>query len=323
MHGISRRQFIATATRATVATLVFPLAARAEPACRAAHPLTPPDPGFHGRCPNCGMGRSMWARTWKTFRTTGRCQEACSFHCLADMAVKSGVDPSAVMTALFLEPRGMVPAGAAWFVVGSAAAGTMSMISKAAFATRPAAEAFARVCGGVIQDFAATYRMAVQALSRENAAIDRKRLATGKIVPPGDGKDECILCRMYPARYPRHRCQIRRRSGQIAHFCSTHCLFIWLGDGFGEARKHASPGMIWVTDFVSGRWISGRTAYYVVGSGHNGPMGAEAVAFDRREQALAFAREKGGRVLIFDQVEAGSSAWTLSAWPGAARHSSS
>lgn len=60
--------------------------------------------------------------------------------------------------------------------------------------------------------------------------------------------------------------------------------------------------MIWVTDFVSGRWISGRTAYYVIDSGTMGPMGAEAIAFDRQAQAREFAREQGGQVMTFEKV---------------------
>jgi nitrous oxide reductase accessory protein NosL len=63
-------------------------------------------------------------------------------------------------------------------------------------------------------------------------------------------------------------------------------------------------GMIWVSDYASGRWISGSTAYYVIGSGTMGPMGAEAIAFDRRDQAMAFARAEGGQVVTFEQVEA-------------------
>jgi nitrous oxide reductase accessory protein NosL len=37
-----------------------------------------------------------------------------------------------------------------------------------------------------------------------------------------------------------------------------------------------------------------------------GPMGAEAIAFDRRDQAMDFARAEGGQVVTFEQVEAQS-----------------
>ena len=306
---LSRRRFLVAITRLGLASFVFPLSVAADPDCRAPHPLTRPDGVFRGRCPNCGMGRERWARTWKTFQLAGRRQEACSFHCLADMALKSGEKPREVMTALFLEPRGMVPARSAWYVVGSSAAGTMTMVSKTAFATRSAAEIFARACGGDMRDYEGTYRLALKGIATENAAIDRKRLAAGKIVPPADRKDECVVCRMYPSRYPRHRAQIRHDDGRVSHFCSTHCLFIWLGGGTGGTRRRSASAMLWVTDFVSGRWISGRTAYYVIDSGYAGPMGSEAVAFDLRARARAFARQHGGRVLIFERVKTGPAAW--------------
>lgn len=309
MDSPSRRAFIADTARLTIAALVFPLSAWADGDCRVPHPLSPPDPVFHGRCPNCGMMRSMWARTWKTFRLADRMHEACSFHCLADLVAKSGERPREVMTALFLQPRGMLPAEAAWYVVGSSARGTMTTVSKAAFAGRAAAADFARICGGGIQDYAATYRLAGSTLARENAMIDKKRLAGRKIVPPVDMQDECVVCRMYPSRYPLHRSQVAYRNGRVDHFCSTHCLFVWLGDVRHRKALLNASAMIWVVDFASGRWISGRTAYYVVDSRFMGPMGAEAVAFDRRARATEFARREGGRVLGFDQVGSGSATW--------------
>lgn len=313
MHHLSRRCFLARISYWTAASLVFPWTAAAESDCRIAHPLDPPNPIFQGRCPNCGMGRAMWARTWKTFHLAGRRQEACSFHCLADMTVKSGADPEAVQTALFTEPRGMIAARDAWYVVGSSAAGTMTMVSKAAFVTRSEALAFAKRCGGDVMEFSATFQAARDALARENAAIDRKRLNRGTIVPPQDMQDECVVCRMYPARYPLHRCQVTSAGRPVDHFCSTHCLFVWLGQPSGGGRRDVNATMIWVTDFAAGRWISGRTATYVVDSKYAGPMGAEAVAFDRRAGAQAFVRKWGGRLRTFEQVETGSAVWSPSA----------
>lgn len=306
MDRMNRRQFITDIACLTIASLVFPWPLDADTDCRVAHPLSPPDPALRGRCPNCGMVQSMWARTWKTFRLEDGMREACSFHCLADMAVKSGQAPQDVRTALFLQPRGMVPAAAAWYVVGSSANGTMTMLSKAAFRDRSTADDFARTCGGEVADYATTFQLARQALDKENAMIDRTRLAKGKIVPPADMQDECVVCRMYPARYPRHRSQVASTNGHVDHFCSTHCLFEWLAAPRNRLPQAGRSGMIWVTDYASGRWISGSTAYYVIGSGTTGPMGTEAIAFDRRDQAMAFRRAEGGQVLTFEQVSAHS-----------------
>ena len=311
MGRCSRREFIEDIAVLAIASLVFPLKLGANPEYSEPHPLSPPDPVFQGRCPNCGMVRSMWARTWKTFALENGHSEACSFHCLVDQAEKSGHTPRDIQTALFLQPRGMVRARAAWYVIGSSAKGTMTKISKAAFARRSAALDFARVCGGDTVDFEAVYQSALKTLGKEIAMIDRKRLAKGKIVPPVDKTDECVMCRMYPSRYPRHRSQVALGKGKVGHFCSTHCLFAWLGDQQANPTPSKWSGMIWVTDYVSGRWISGRTAYYVLDSRTIGPMGAEAIAFDRRSDALAFSHKTGGRVLTFDQVTTGLSAWPV------------
>ena len=310
MNRLSRRQFIGNLTWLTVTSLAWPLTARPDSCGAPEHPLAPPDAGLYGRCPNCGMTQAMWGRTWKTFRLGDQPREACSFHCLAEMALKSERPLQDVRTALFLKPRGMVPAEAAWYVVGSSAPGTMTRISKAAFLSRSAALDFAAQCGGAVKDYAATYRLAQGSLAKENVMIDRKRLAGKKIVLPVDQKDECTVCRMYPSRYPRYRSQVSDPAGHVDHFCSAHCLFIWLGDTRHDALAEESAAMIWVTDFVSGRWISGRTAYYVVGSQSLGPMGAEAIAFDRQAQAREFAHAHGGQVLEFRQVATGASAWT-------------
>ena len=304
MDRLNRRQFIADVTCLAMASLIFPWSLGADTDCRVAHPLSPPDPALHGRCPNCGMLQSMWARTWKTFRLDDGRREACSFHCLADMAVKSDQTPQDVQTALFLQPRGMVSAMAAWYVVGSSASGTMTMLSKAAFPDRLTATDFARTCGGEIADYETTFQLARKALEKENAMIDHKRLAKGKIVPPIDMKDECVVCRMYPARYPRHCSQVSYGGAHVDHFCSTHCLFTWLTDRKNRVLHPGRSGMIWVTDFGSGRWISGRTAFYVINSHTMGPMGAEAIAFDRQAQAREFAHAKGGQVMTFEKVGA-------------------
>ena len=309
MDRTNRRELIVNSARLAIAALLWPLPVRAENRCRVAHPLSPPDPAFKASCPNCGMVQSMWARTWKTFRLGAAVQEACSFHCLADMTVKADQTPQDMRTALFLQPRGMVPAAAAWYVVGSSARGTMTMISKAAFASRAAAVDFARKCGGAVQDYTTTFQIARNALDKENAMIDCKRLARGKIVAPVDNKDECVVCRMYPSRYPRHRSQISYGGGHIDHFCSTHCLFRCLDGRNGGPVHQGRPGMIWVTDFVSGRWISAKTAYYAIGSGRPGPMGAEAIAFDRQARAQEFIKGNGGHVAVFEQIVSGPSVW--------------
>ena len=85
-------------------------------------------------------------------------------------------------------------------------------------------------------------------------------------------------------------------------FCSTQCMFEFVND----PRKYGAPGTAvgaaWVHDNTSGRFIFGKNAYYVVGSKVLGPMGDEAIPFDLKSKAMAFAKDNGGVVLKFQQI---------------------
>ena len=198
----------------------------------------------------------------------------------------------------------MVPAETAVFVLGSRAKGTMTANSKPAFASAVAARSFAARCGGQSVDFAAALAAATADLPAENRVIGERRLATGKIVPPVDGQDECPVCQMFPARYPRHQCQVLVAGGRTRHFCSTQCLFTFLQNpgAYGQAVAD-DPLWAWVKDYGSGEWISAETAYFVVGSRVLGPMGFEALPFSRRADAVSCSQKNGGQVLGFKAVQ--------------------
>jgi copper chaperone NosL len=196
--------------------------------CDVQHPLIPPNSQFHGQCPVCGMTRSMWARTWITFDESKHVSQVCSFHCLADWIVKSGEEPGNVVLTVYHRPEKAVPANEAVIVMGSAAAGTMSPVSKIAFADAPEAAVFARACGGRIVGYADALQTAKMGLAKENQMINARRLKKGKIAEPTES-DRCAVCDMYPARYPLGKCQIRTKDDRTIHFCSTQCLFAFLG----------------------------------------------------------------------------------------------
>jgi nitrous oxide reductase accessory protein NosL len=242
----------------------------------------------------------MWARTWISFSNAEGRYGVCSLHCLADISRKSGLVPEQVQVALYHSPQLSIDAEEAFFVVGSRARGTMTAVSKLAFADREAAERFAADCGGKVTTWTEAYSTALAGLETENAAIAGMRLKKGKIVDPRDRVDECVVCGMYPARYDRNRAQVKTLSGRTVHFCSTQCLFKYLKD----PRRYggSGPRLLWVTGYASGRWISAETAYYVIGSKKLGPMGYEAFAFDTRSAAEVFRAANGGSILPFSQV---------------------
>jgi nitrous oxide reductase accessory protein NosL len=302
MSNYTRREVLLAVCAGSIYAAFSPVSALAADLCSVEHPFMPPRKDYSGQCPNCGMVRAMWARTWFTYENSEGKTQACSFHCLADMAIKSGEDPKNVRVALYLNPKKMIPAEQAFFVVGSKAIGTMTMKSKIALTSKDEAEKFRKSCGGEVVRFRQALTMAKAGIDQEKPMLLEKRLKKGVIVEPVDNKDRCPICGMYPARYPRHKCQILIQGDEKYHFCSTQCLFELLGHPRKYVKKDVVPLRIWVIDFPAGAWISGKTAYYVVGSGKLGPMGYEAIAFDKKKAASDFARKEGGKVLTFAQV---------------------
>ncbi len=302
MSDCTRREILLAAIAGSIYAAFSPLSVLASDSCLVDHPLMPPRKDFSGQCPNCGMVRSMWARTWFEFENSEGKSQACSFHCLADRAVKSDEDPQNVKVALYLDPQKMIPAEQAFFVVGSKAMGTMTMKSKIALSSKDEAEKFRRSCGGKVVGFRQALTTAKAGIAKENPMLREKRLKKGVIVEPVDNKSHCSVCNMYPARYPRHKCQIITQAKETYHFCSTQCLFEFLSHPRKYIQKDVVPLRIWAIDFPAGVWISAKTAYYVVGSGNLGPMGPEAIVFDHKRAAGDYARTEGGKVLTFNQV---------------------
>jgi nitrous oxide reductase accessory protein NosL len=304
MPDHTRREFLLATVAGTLCTVLSPISVLAGDGCMVDHPLMPPRKDFSGQCPNCGMVRPMWARTWVTFENSEGKSQACSFHCLADVALKAGEDPKNVQVALYHNPEKMVPAENAFFVVGSKAKGTMTMKSKIALPSRAEAEKFAGSCGGEVVGFDRALTVAKAGIAKENPMLVQKRLKKGVIVEPVDDKDHCPVCNMYPARYPRHKCQIITREKEIHHFCSTQCLFQFLEHPRQYVKKEVTPFRIWAIDFPTGAWISAKTAYFVTGSRQHGPMGLEAIVFDKKKAAVDLAAKEGGKVRTFDHVTA-------------------
>ena len=302
MSEQSRREFILTIAKGIGVVSLLPVSALAGDPCAIQHPIMPPNKELKGQCTNCGMVRPMWARTWITFENSDGKFQVCSFHCLAEMALKSGEDPRNVMVALYKDPRTMIPASSAFFVVGSSAKGTMTMTSKLAFGSRDEASRFVDSCGGKVMGFKDTMELAKGGIQNENQMIAKNRLKKGKIVEPVDNTDKCPVCGMYPARFPAHRCQLTTTSGNRYHFCSTQCLTGYLADPGQYAKNPGKTKSVWVTVFPEGGYEYGMGLYYLVGSSVMGPMGREALPFRSKAEAAKRAAENGGKVVRFNAL---------------------
>jgi copper chaperone NosL len=301
MKSLNRRSFVKSLAAVPIGLALSPSGVKGM-ACSVQHPLMPPDKQYRGQCPVCGMVRAMWARTWITFDEVKNVSQVCSFHCLADWILKSGQEPGNVMLAIYHQPDMAIPASAAAIVIGSTAAGTMSPVSKIVFADKSKAQLFAQNCSGDIVDYSEALEKAKASVANENTMINARRLKKGKIVEPEED-DSCPVCGMYPKRYPYGKCQIKTKEGQTIHFCSTQCLFAFLGKQELYVDNTVDPLLIWVVDRNSGMWISGRAAFYVIGSIKVfGPMGYEALPFNSLKEAEEFTSKNGGHASIFSEV---------------------
>lgn len=297
-----RRQFIRNLLVGAGMISLFPGELLANNNCSVQHPFMPSKPEFKGVCHNCGMMRPMWARTWHTYKSEGKDLQVCSMHCLAEASLNSGMAPEDVQVALYLDPAKSVPAEEAFYVVGSKARGTMTMNSKLAFESRQAAEAFAGECGGSVVQFSGAYQAAQQTIAKENQMIDKNRHKKGKIVEPLDNKDACPVCGMYAARYPKNKCQVQTKDGEVVHFCCTQCLFEFVKNSGKYKHQGVKMKFIWVVDYESGQWIYAKNAYYALGTTVQGPMGKEAFPFVNAENATKFASANSGKVERFESV---------------------
>ncbi len=252
-------------------------------------------------CPNCGMVLKDWAHTNHEFTNPEGWFRTCSIHCLADMTKKSGTQPKEVRVALHLRPEELIPAETAVYVIGSKDPGTMTQVSKLAFESRDAAEKFIAGKGGKAGTFADALAEAIQELPKAKLMIQSNRQNKGKIVDPTE-EDRCSVCNMIPAKYPTFKTQLIMADKRRFHFCSSQCLFEFAQDPHKHGATTTEVGDVWLHDHVSGRYIFGKNAYYVVGSEIHGPMGPEAIAFDLKSEAADFTKVNNGQVLKFEKV---------------------
>jgi len=301
MRLFKRRHFLKILSLTPLSLSLFLTAAKATE-CKVTHPFIPPQNKYQGQCPLCGMVRPMWARTWITFKPCRNVEQVCSFHCLADWIHKIGQVPVDISLTVYHEPEKRVLADKAFVVLGSAAAGTMSPVSKIVFDQQSKAAEFAMHCNGKVVDFPTALATAKSSVVKENKMIQARQLKKGKIVEPLK-TDRCVVCNMVPALYPYGKCQVKLKNGKTFHFCSTQCLFAFMGKQSLYVNTKVEPFLIWVVERNSGMWTSGRTAFYVVGSSKVfGPMGYEAFPFNTSSEAAEFADEKGGEAFNYEEV---------------------
>ncbi len=129
-------------------------------------------------CPKCGMTLPMFYRTNHAAKVNGKTEQFCSMHCLVE-EIKSGKKVTDIQV-VDNSTLKFIPAEKAWYVVGSSKPATMSKVSKYAFGTKEAAEAFAEKFGGKVMPFDAVLKMAEAAYDKEAAMIAKRQAMMAK-----------------------------------------------------------------------------------------------------------------------------------------------
>ena len=117
----------------------------------------------------------------------------------------------------------------------------------------------------------------------------------------------CVLDGMALKDAAGPKAQIHYTEGKPDFFCDLVELF----DAVRAPESKRAVAAVFVQDMgkadwdhPQGHWIDAKTAFYVVGSGKRGSMGATFGAFADKGDAGAFAAREGGRVLRYDQITA-------------------
>lgn len=125
-------------------------------------------------CPVCGMTLPMFYKTNHAATHDGHTAQYCSVHCMVEDKEVNGknLTDAKVVDNTSLK---FIDAKDAFYVVGSSKPGTMSMMSKYAFANEADAKAFQAENGGEIKKYDEVYAMVAKNMQKEKEAIAAKQ----------------------------------------------------------------------------------------------------------------------------------------------------
>ncbi len=126
-------------------------------------------------CPVCGMKLGMFYKTSHASKVHNhKDRQYCSIRCLAVDMQEYDINLDDIKV-VDVTSQKLIDADSAFYVVGSDVQGTMSKVSKLAFADKKAAEDFSDEHGGKIVDFKTALKMAQDSLSSDIAMVQNKK----------------------------------------------------------------------------------------------------------------------------------------------------
>ncbi len=315
-------------------------------------------------CQLCGMNLKQYYKTSHgVYLSDGTVKQYCSMRCLAvDFpAIKSRLEKIVVTD---VKSEKLIDVKEAFYVVGSKVQGTMSKVSKLAFANEDDAKAFASENGGEVMGFDEAFARAVKSL-RDDADETVKKKQKG-VYPMGkkiydaqckkekisidnfnainelkallkrdglcgeleenelqavslylwevlgheahshiarikvDEKEKCPVCGMFVYKYPKWAARLSYDEHSFAFDGVKDLMkFYHKPEKWGKYTKVSDDKMtILVSDYYSGEAISGKEAFYVIGSDIYGPMGKDFIPFKTQKSAEVFAKDHQGKEIV-------------------------
>jgi nitrous oxide reductase accessory protein NosL len=130
-------------------------------------------------CPLCGMNLPMFYKTNHAALHEGHTKQYCSLHCLVEDKIQNKADLKDIQVVDVTSLK-FIDAQSATYVVGSSKKGTMSMVSKYAFAKKADAEVFVKEFGGEMMGFEEAYIRASQGFEKEMMMVSENQATAGQ-----------------------------------------------------------------------------------------------------------------------------------------------
>ncbi|BDU77328.1 nitrous oxide reductase accessory protein NosL [Mesoterricola sediminis] len=164
---------------AILALLALPLTAQT-PSAPPAAAAPADDLARHPRCGFCGMDRTRFSATrMLVVYADGHTEGTCSLHCAAlGLALNLDREPARLWVGdqgAGTDPRPLLDAEQATFLLGSRLPGVMTAVSKAAFASRDAALRAQAAQGGELATFEQALQAAYADMAKDVARIRKMR----------------------------------------------------------------------------------------------------------------------------------------------------
>ncbi len=133
-------------------------------------------------------------------------------------------------------------------------------------------------------------------------------LSAGDLKVPKNAKDPLFLWNVN--KYGNLVCEIELKNGKKAYFSSVKSMMDfyyrpWYYESYGAKTDKDIKKML-VQDYITGRVIDAKKAYYVFGSRLIGPKGDDLIPLSDMNSVKMFKMKYGGtKVLRFDQITKG------------------